>query len=69
MKIGQVLLGFCGGYFGRNSYCDKRVEGFGADWVVAREIGSGGQMCFAEVSPEDVEAASDQELRARQSQK
>ena len=41
MFIGQILYGYCGGYFdgyfGRDSYGDKRIEGFGVDWVVVRE--------------------------------
>lgn len=36
LRVGDVLYGFCNGYFGRDSYCDKRVEAIGADWVVAR---------------------------------
>ena len=35
--IGEVLKGFCNGYFGRDSYEDKRVEAFGKDWVVCRD--------------------------------
>jgi hypothetical protein len=36
LQVGQTLYGFCGGYFGRDSYHDKRVEAVGADWVVVR---------------------------------
>jgi len=39
--VGTLLEGFCGGWFGRDSYGDKRVEAIGADWIVAREIDSG----------------------------
>lgn len=39
LQIGQVIYGFAGGYFGRDSYSDKRVEAVGVDWVVCREIG------------------------------
>ncbi len=42
--IGTVLYGFCNGFFGRDSYDDKRIEAIGADWVVARENES---PCFA----------------------
>jgi len=35
--IGQKLYGYCDGYFGRDSYETKRIEGFGIDWIVARE--------------------------------
>lgn len=44
--VGTVLKGFCGGYFGRDSHEDKRVEGVGSDWVVAREM-STGEIVFA----------------------
>ncbi|MCQ4924934.1 hypothetical protein NE686_17665 [Tissierella carlieri] len=36
-NIGRLLKGFCNGYFG-DSYEDKRVEGEGVDWIVARDI-------------------------------
>ena len=35
--IGQKLYGYCGGEFGRDYYDDKRIESFGADWIVVRE--------------------------------
>lgn len=50
IAIGTVLHGFCAGYFGRDNYENKRVEAFGADWVVARGVDSG-QPCFADVAP------------------
>lgn len=31
------MYGYCGSYFGRDSYRDKRIEAIGADWVVARD--------------------------------
>lgn len=37
LQIGQMLYGYCGGIFGRDSYEDKRVEAVGIDWVVVRE--------------------------------
>lgn len=37
LRVGDILYGFCGGRFGRDSYTDKRVEAIGSDWVVARE--------------------------------
>ena len=37
LKVGDVLYGYCNGYFGRDSYLDKRVEAVGPDWIVARE--------------------------------
>lgn len=36
LRVGDLLRGYCGGSFGRDSYHDKRVEAIGADWVVAR---------------------------------
>lgn len=36
LRIGDVLYGYCGGSFGRDSYDDKRVEAIGSDWVVVR---------------------------------
>jgi hypothetical protein len=39
MFTGRVLHGFCGGYFGRDSYGDKIIEGEGTDWIVVRENG------------------------------
>lgn len=49
VKVGDTLYGFCNGYFGRDSYGDKRVVGIGQDggirWIVARE---GKWLVFAE---------------------
>lgn len=36
-NIGRVIYGYCNGYFGRDSYSDKRIEAEGFDWIVARE--------------------------------
>jgi len=36
IAVGMVFLGFCQGYFGRDAHDEKRVEAFGADWIVAR---------------------------------
>ena len=35
-RVGLLLKGYCNGYFGRDSYGDKRIEAIGADWVVVR---------------------------------
>ncbi|MDF2534215.1 MAG: hypothetical protein K0R18_372 [Bacillales bacterium] len=40
LKTGMKLYGFCEGYFGRDSYGDKIIEGIGMDWIVAREEGA-----------------------------
>ncbi len=37
LYVGQILHGYCGGMFGRDSYGDKRIEAVGVDWCVARE--------------------------------
>lgn len=50
LRVGDVLYGFCGGWFGRNSYDDKRVEVIGSDWVVVRT--EHGVAEFASVHPE-----------------
>jgi hypothetical protein len=39
LRVGDVLYGFCNGYFGRDSHDDKRVEAIGGDWVIARTVG------------------------------
>lgn len=35
--VGNILEGFCNGYFGRDSYGRKRIEAVGPDWIVVRE--------------------------------
>ncbi len=35
-KPGDVVHGFCGGSFGRDSYACRRVEAVGPDWIVTR---------------------------------
>ena len=45
LLIGQTLEGYCGGYFGRDSYDDKRIEAVGIDWVIARS--DNGKIHFA----------------------
>lgn len=47
LGMGDILHGFCGGCFGRESYSDKRVEAIGRDWVVARELETGQPVWFA----------------------
>ncbi len=36
-RVGLSLYGFCNGHFGRDSIETKRIEGLGADWLVARD--------------------------------
>ena len=36
--VGTILYGYCDGFFGRDSYSNKRIEAVGADWVVARSM-------------------------------
>ena len=49
LRVGDVLYGYCGGEFGRDSYADKRVEVIGADYVVVR---TGGRPQFAACDPD-----------------
>jgi hypothetical protein len=37
--VGQMMFGFCSGYFDE-SYGNKRVEAVGKDWVVVRDLQS-----------------------------
>jgi len=37
-KVGDVIEGYAGGLFGRDSYSDKRVEAVGPDWCVLRSL-------------------------------
>lgn len=34
--IGMLFKSYCDGYFGRDADGEKRVEAFGADWIVCR---------------------------------
>lgn len=56
LRVGDVLYGYCGGHFGRDSYEDKRVEAIGADWVVVRggDIMRDNAPDFYDGSPEDL---------------
>ena len=54
IRIGDLLYGYCGGCFGRDSHENKRIEAIGADWVVAREIESG-EPYFYNGLPEGIE--------------
>lgn len=36
VEVGHKFYGFCGGYFGRDSYCDKTVVVVGTDFLVVR---------------------------------
>ncbi len=35
-KVGDIIHGFAGGAFGRDSYACRRVEAVGPDWIVTR---------------------------------
>lgn len=37
LQVGDVLYGYCQGYFGRDSYGEKTVLAIGPDWVVVSE--------------------------------
>lgn len=45
LVIGVVFKGFCNGFFGRDSYQEKRVEAFGYDWIVARDSNGSVHYC------------------------
>lgn len=38
LAVGDVLHGFCGGYFGRDHYECCVIEAAGPDWIVTREL-------------------------------
>ena len=52
LRVGDVLVGYCEGIFGRNSFSSKRIEAIGSDWVVVRE--ESGNPNFYSGSPEDL---------------
>lgn len=58
VQVGDTLFGFCGGYFGRDSYEDKRVEAVGKDWIVCRD--DRGEVHFARGIDPDLFAADRQ---------
>ena len=45
--VGSILYGFCNGFFGRDSYDDKRIEAMGCDWIVARALTENAKPSFA----------------------
>lgn len=38
LAVGDVLHGFCGGYFGRDHYDCCAIEAIGPDWIVTRDV-------------------------------
>jgi hypothetical protein len=38
LAVGDVLHGFCGGYFGRDHYDCCVIEAVGPDWIVTRAL-------------------------------
>jgi len=50
MNVGRIIYGYCNGFFGRDSYNNKRIEAEGIDWVVARAIDEDASPEFAEFS-------------------
>ena len=50
-NVGRPLYGYCEGYFGRDSYRDKRIEAEGYDWIVVRD--ADGDVLFASFSSGD----------------
>ena len=58
-KVGEIIHGFCGGSFGRDSYACRRVETVGPDWVVTRNgLGDGSYL--------DVELAAGENMPSRE---
>ena len=51
LAVGLLFKGYCGGSFGRDGYGDKRVEAFGADWIVVRN--ERGSTFFASFATQD----------------
>lgn len=48
--VGDVIHGFCGGHFGRDSYSCKKVEHIGPDYIVFRILndwGAGGVTIYS----------------------
>lgn len=50
-EIGDLISGYCGGFFGRDGYGRKRIEGVGSDWIVARH--EDGHVLFASFKSTD----------------
>ena len=40
-NVGKILYGHCNGFFGRDSFHNKRIEAEGYDWIVARSVQCG----------------------------
>ena len=51
--VGQLIYGFCAGFFGRDSYNTKRIEAVGVDWIVARELKENAKPEFAQFDNRD----------------
>lgn len=51
LPVGAMLYGYCNGFFGRDSYCNKRVEAVGADWLVVRDADGDAQFCYFTEEP------------------
>lgn len=41
IRVGDIVHGHLGGWFGRDHYDCARVEAVGADWAVIRTLGDG----------------------------
>lgn len=41
IRVGDIVHGYIGGWFGRDHYDCSRVEAIGADWAVIRHLGDG----------------------------
>lgn len=56
IRVGMQFHGYCSGAFGRDAYSDKRVEAFGADWIVVRD-GRGKPIIATFDTPEEMESS------------
>ena len=56
--VGEVVHGFVGGAFGRDSYDCRRVEAVGADWIVTRNRRGHVEMVSGSRVPTGMEAAN-----------
>ena len=58
--VGDVIHGFAGGVFGRDSYTCRRIEAIGIDWIVTRNKNG-----VAEFAPRaQVESLTDRDDRS-----
>lgn len=57
VEVGDIIHGFAGGAFGRDSYACRRVEAVGADWIVTRNNSGAVEFAAGDSFPSKAEAA------------